>query len=252
MPTSPAGPKRCLTEVSTRRAWWRSPSKESTVSTRCSTARGTGQVAVLGHVADQEERGAGRLGHAGQTLDAGTHLGQAAGGLAQLGVRDRLQRVDHHQGGSVTLDGGLDRLDVGALNGQEVPRHQPDARGPATDLGQRLLGRGEHDVEAGGRQRREDLEEQRGLPDAGRSEQQGDRAGHHAAAHDPVELADPGRERVHGVGRDVGQRQRRRALGRALLGPCRSGPGPGPACSTRRRRGSARPSAARSPRTWRR
>ena len=40
MPTSPAGPKRCLTDVSTRRAWWRSPSKESTVSTRCSTARG--------------------------------------------------------------------------------------------------------------------------------------------------------------------------------------------------------------------
>ena len=40
MPTSPAGPKRCLTEVRTRRAWCRSPSKESTVSTRCSTARG--------------------------------------------------------------------------------------------------------------------------------------------------------------------------------------------------------------------
>ncbi len=40
MPTSPVGPKRCLTEVSTRSAWWRSPSKESTVSTRCSTARG--------------------------------------------------------------------------------------------------------------------------------------------------------------------------------------------------------------------
>ncbi len=40
MPTSPAGPKRCLTAVSTRKAWWRSPSKDSTVSTRCSTARG--------------------------------------------------------------------------------------------------------------------------------------------------------------------------------------------------------------------
>ena len=90
-----------------------------------------GQVAVLGDVAHQEERDAARLGHAGQALDAGAHLGQAAGGLAQLGVRDGLQRVDHHQGGAVPLDGRLDRLDVGPLNGQEVPGHQPDARGPA-------------------------------------------------------------------------------------------------------------------------
>ena len=97
---------------------------------------GTGQVAVLGHVPDQEERGARRLGHARQALDARAHLGQAAGGLAQLGIRDGLQRVDDHEGGTVTLDGGLDRLDVGPLNGQEVPRHVPDARRPAPYLGQ--------------------------------------------------------------------------------------------------------------------
>ena len=133
---------------------------------------GPGQVAVLGHVADQEERHTGRLGHAGQALDAGAHLGQAAGGLAQLGVRDGLQRVDHHQCGAVPLDGRLDRLDVGPLNGQEVPGHQADARRPAPHLGQRLLGRGQHDVETGGRQRRQHLEEQRRLADAGGPEQQ--------------------------------------------------------------------------------
>ena len=105
-----------------------------------------------------------------------------------------------------------------------------------------------------GRQGRQHLEEQRRLADAGRAEQQGDRAGHHAAAHDPVELADPGRERVHGVGRHVGQGQCRAAPRRphAETGRCRSGPVRDPACSTRRRLGSVRPSAATSPRTRRR
>ncbi len=50
-PTSPASPisnrpsswvlpKRCLVARSMRRAWWRSPSNDSTVSTRCSSTRG--------------------------------------------------------------------------------------------------------------------------------------------------------------------------------------------------------------------
>ncbi len=179
-----------------------------------------GQIAVLGHVADQEQRGPGRLGHAGQALDAGAHLGQAAGGLAQLGVRDGLQRVDHDQRGAMPLHGGLDGLDVGSLDGQEVPGHQADARGPPPNLRQGLLGRGEHDVEPRGGQRREHLEEQRRLADAGGPEEERDRAGHHAAAHDAVQLADPRRQRVHGVGRDVGQRQRWRPFRR-----CRSGAG---------------------------
>ena len=56
-----------------------------------------GQVAVLGHVAHQEQRGAARLRHSGQSFDAGPHLGQAAGRLAQVGVRDGLERVHHHE-----------------------------------------------------------------------------------------------------------------------------------------------------------
>ena len=252
MPTSPAGPKRCLTDVSTRRAWWRSPSKESTVSTRCSTARGPARSPSLVTWPTRRSGHAGRLGHAGQALDAGAHLGQAAGGLAQLGIRDGLQRVDHHQGGTVPLDGRLDRLDVGALNGQQVPGHQADARRPAPHLGQRLLGRGQHDVEPGGRQRREHLEEQGRLADAGRPEEQRDRAGDDAAAHDPVELADAGRERAGAVGRDVDQGQRRRALGFAGLRAARGAPVPDRACSTRRRPGSVRPTAARSRRRTRR
>ena len=74
---------------------------------------GPGQIAVLGHVADQEQRDAARLRHAGQALDAGAHLGQASGRLGQLGVGDRLQRVDDQQRRAVALDRRLDRLDVG-------------------------------------------------------------------------------------------------------------------------------------------
>ena len=39
-PSSLVGPKRCLTARSSRSAWWRSPSNDSTVSTACSSRRG--------------------------------------------------------------------------------------------------------------------------------------------------------------------------------------------------------------------
>ena len=104
---------------------------------------GAGQVAVLGHVPHQEQRDAARLRHAGEALHAGAHLGQAARRLGQLGIGDGLQRVDHHEGRAVALDGRLDRLDVGALEGEEVVRHRAHARRPPAHLGQRLLGRGD-------------------------------------------------------------------------------------------------------------
>ena len=46
-PSSPAGPNRCLTARSSRRAWWRSPSKVSTVSTTCSRTRGPARAPSL-------------------------------------------------------------------------------------------------------------------------------------------------------------------------------------------------------------
>ena len=94
---------------------------------------GPGQVAVLGHVPDQEERDAARLGHAGQPFDAGAHLGQAPRRLAQIRVGDRLERVDDDESGVVPPDRRLDRLDVGALEREQVTWHQTHAerRGPA-------------------------------------------------------------------------------------------------------------------------
>ena len=106
------------------------------MSTRCSTARGPARSPSLVTWPDQEQRDATRLGHAGQPFDAGAHLGQAAGGLAHLGVRDGLQRVHDHESRVVVLDRGLDRLDVGSFEGQEVAGHQPDARRPSAHLRQ--------------------------------------------------------------------------------------------------------------------
>ncbi len=83
-----------------------------------------GQVAVLGDMPDQEDRDAAGLRQARQALDAGAHLGQAAGRLGQIRIAHRLQRVDHDEGRVVMLDGLFDRPDVGSFEGQEVARHR--------------------------------------------------------------------------------------------------------------------------------
>ena len=69
---------------------------------------GPGEISVLRHVPHQEQRDATGLCHAGQALDAGAHLGQAARRLGELGIGDRLERVDHEERRVVTLDGRLD------------------------------------------------------------------------------------------------------------------------------------------------
>ena len=180
MPTSPVGPKRCLTEVRTRSVWWRSPSKESTVSTRCSTARGPARSPSL---VTWPTRSSGTPLDFAMRVRRSTQArtwARLPAGLGQLGVGDGLERVDDHERRVVPLDGRLDLLDVGPLEREEVAGHQADARRPPTHLRERLLGRGEHDVDPRRRHRREHLEEQRRLADARRPEQQGDRARDHA------------------------------------------------------------------------
>ena len=46
-PSSPVGPNRCFVARSSRSAWWRSPSNDSTVSTTCSSTRGPARVPSL-------------------------------------------------------------------------------------------------------------------------------------------------------------------------------------------------------------
>ena len=72
------GPKRCLVARTVRRAWCRSPSTPSTVSTRCSSVRGPGQGPLLGDVAHEHEGHPVALGQCDDQVGAGPHLAQAA------------------------------------------------------------------------------------------------------------------------------------------------------------------------------
>ena len=217
------------------------------MSTRCSTARGPARSPSLVTCPTRRRATPLDLGQAGQALDAGAHLRQAAGRLGQRGVGDGLERVDDDEGGRCALDRRLDRLDVGALEREEVAGHRADARGA-----DRCTWVSDSSAEASitsspvAATEREHLEEERRLADARRAEEQRDRARDHAAAHDAVELAHAGRQRARGVGRDVGQGHGGHTHRRG--GPAAPGAPRVRTCSTRRSPGSGRPSAARSPR----
>ena len=60
---------------------------------------GPGKTTLLGHVTDEDHRGAGRLRQSDQTAGALPHLGQAAGSRWDLGYRDRLDRIDDQESG---------------------------------------------------------------------------------------------------------------------------------------------------------
>ena len=91
---------------------------------------GSGQVAVLGDVADQDHGHPGGLGQPGQPVDARPDLGQASGGPGQRVVGDGLDRVDHDQGRMVAHDGRLDGDHVVPGQGQEVSRARPRSGWP--------------------------------------------------------------------------------------------------------------------------
>ena len=82
------------------------PRTTSTVSTTCSSTRGPGERAVLGDVADEHRRHAALLGLAHEPVRALAHLGDRAGRRAELGVVDRLDRVDDEHVGRELVDVG--------------------------------------------------------------------------------------------------------------------------------------------------
>ena len=111
-PSSPDAPKRCLTVRTSRSAWWRSPSKATTVSTTCSSTRGparapslvTWPTSTVGHAAVL------RLAH--EPVGAAPHLGHRARRRAELGILDGLDRVDDEEVGLHLVDGGEQRRQV--------------------------------------------------------------------------------------------------------------------------------------------
>ena len=105
-PARSVAPKRCLTARSRRRAWWRSPSKASTVSTTCSSTRGPGEVPSLVTWPTSRTAMPRRLGLLDQPVSALPDLGDRARRRAELGIDDGLDRVDDHDVGPQVVDRG--------------------------------------------------------------------------------------------------------------------------------------------------
>ena len=80
-PSSPVGPKRCFTASRGRERVVAVPSKASTVSTRCSRARGPArEPSLVTWPTSRGHRRAGPGGQAGQAVGAGPHLGEGPRG----------------------------------------------------------------------------------------------------------------------------------------------------------------------------
>ena len=164
----------------------------------------------------EQHRDIALLGYRDERTGHGPHLGDAPGTALDLSRGDGLNRVHHQQGGTGRLHVPQQGPQLG-LRGQEQPGIQGvDALGPQPHLRGRLL---TGDVEdrsvpafarhGGGL--RGDVEQERGLADAGLTGQQHDGTRHDPAAQDPVQLAHARRARRSPFPVHVADRQGRAA-----------------------------------------
>ena len=188
------------TARSRRRAWWRSPSKDSTVSTTCSSTRGPASAPSLvtwptsidatpSVLADRTSGGRTRApGRPSPAADPSAGSERSGSSRPRPVAGCTYSRWASSVGSDVSVDSHS--------SGGTAPSRS--AR--ALHLRRRLLGR---DVQHR-RPRRaslgRDLEQQRGLADARLAAEQGDRAGDQPAAEHPVEL-----EHARGDGMAVGE-----------------------------------------------
>jgi hypothetical protein len=150
-----------------------------------------GQRALLGDVADEEQRGAALLGVARELGGAFAHLGDRAGRGLQRVAPQRLDRVDHRDGGLLLAQHVQDAFEVDL--GQQLERGGVEVQ-PARaqrDLLARFLAA---DVERrrARRQVRQRLQQQRRFADARVAADQHHAAGHQPAAQHAVEFLDAG------------------------------------------------------------
>ena len=113
----------------------------------------TRQAAILGHVPDQPDAHLVPLGHLQEPAGHLAHLAQAAGGGAERGAPDGLDRVHDDHGG---LEGGdllQDRLQRGLGGQEEAGDARAQAPPPLAHLRQRLLAGDVKDGETPTRQR---------------------------------------------------------------------------------------------------
>ena len=167
----------------------------------------SGDGAVFGDVPDQEHGGAALFGQAQEPRGRLAHLTDAAGRRREVVAVEGLHRVDHDQRRAALLEHLEDRLELGLGQHLDDARGGADALGPHLDLGRRLLAADEHDraVAAGGADRVEHLQQQRGLADPGLAADEHERARDDAAAEHAVELGDAAGEALVGRRGEVGE-----------------------------------------------
>ena len=184
-----------------------------------------GDRAVLGDVADEEHRDATGLRGLDQRGGDLAHLGDVAGGALDLGAADGLHGVDDDEVGVERLDLAEHRREVGLAREVEGAGHRLDALGTGAHLCGGLLTADVEDAplavlaRAGGPGG--DVEQERGLADAGLAGDEDDGSRDDAAPEHPVELGHPrgaGRgpadvDVTDGHGRPVDGARRRRAQG---------------------------------------
>ena len=228
-------PKRCLVARSRRRAWWRSPSNDSTVSTTCSSTRGPASPPSLVTWPTSDDGQVALLGHPHQAVGALPDLGDRARGGGQVGVEDGLDGVDDHHRRGHLVEGGEDGRQLGLGQQPQPGMEGAQPLGPQPDLLGRLLGRHQQAPLRRRGHGGQGLQQEGGLADARLAADEGDRAGDQAAAEHPVELGDargPGRPRGHvdladrhgaGRGREpAADRARPRAAGARPVPPTSS------------------------------
>ena len=226
-PISSVAPKRFFCARSTRSERSASPSNISTTSTRCSSTRGPGDGALLGHVPDQDDADAARLGQALQAGRGLAHLRHRSRRGRELLVPERLDGVDDADLGSGRLDRGADGLELG-LGQHADARRRAQALGAQAHLLRRLLARHEQH-RALSADRAQHGRRQARLADARLAAEQHERPGHEPAAEHAIELGDAGadarrgarldgRERHHDAGlRALAARAAARVVGRGRL-----------------------------------
>ena len=154
---------------------------------------GSGDLAVLGDVPDDQQRRAARLGEPDQGLGGAANLTDRARRRFDRVAPHRLDGIDDHEFRGVA--GGERRHDVldEGLGGELDRRaRQTEAGGPQANLGGRFLARDVDDPAAGSRHRRTGLDQKRRLANARLAPDQGRRSRHKASPRDAIEFADSG------------------------------------------------------------
>ncbi len=153
---------------------------------------GAGDVALLGDVADEDDRDRSGLG---QVLEAGGDLANLAhrtGDGVEIVAGLGLNRVDDDELGGALLELGHHRVARGLGQQQELGLETADAARPQRDLFRGLLAGDIDDRPPIGGRRRRDLEQQGRFADPGFAGQQHQGARHQTAAEDAVDPVEPG------------------------------------------------------------